>query len=117
MTVLDNVIICCHLHTGTNLWQQFWRNRKTRRREKAVELKAMSLLDFMGIKQIANERAGDLPHGHAAALGIANALAAEPKLILLDEPVGGMNPTETTETMETYPGRKGFRGDRLSGRT
>ena len=99
MTVLENVIMCCHLHTGANLWQQLRRDRKTKRKEKSVELKAMGLLDRMGIEDLAGELAGDLPHGHAAGLGIANALAAEPKLVLLDEPVGGMNPTETAEIM------------------
>ncbi len=100
MTALQNVVLSCHLHTGIHLWQQFWRNRKTQRKEKAVEQRALALLEQMGIADIANERAADLPHGHAAALGIANALATEPKIILLDEPVGGMNPTETADTME-----------------
>ncbi|UCF90106.1 MAG: ABC transporter ATP-binding protein [Desulfobacterales bacterium] len=100
MTALQNVVLSCHLHTGVNLWQQFWRNKKTQRKEKAVEQRAMALLEQMGIADKAHERAADLPHGHAAALGIANALATEPKMILLDEPVGGMNPTETTDTME-----------------
>jgi branched-chain amino acid transport system ATP-binding protein len=100
MTVLENVLLCCHLHTGTNLLQQFWRDRKTRRKEKSLESKAMGLLEWMGIREIANEKAGDLPQGHAAALGIANVLATNPKLILLDEPVGGMNPTETADTMQ-----------------
>lgn len=100
ITVLQNVVMSCHLHAGTNLWQQFRRNKKTRRKERALEQRAMVLLEQMGIGEMANERAGDLPHGHAAALGIANALATEPKIILLDEPVAGMNPTETAETME-----------------
>jgi branched-chain amino acid transport system ATP-binding protein len=100
MTALQNVILSCHLHTGISLWQQFWGNRKTQRKENAVKQRAMALLEQMGIADIANERAADLPHGHAAALGIAIALATEPKIILLDEPVGGMNPTETADTME-----------------
>ncbi len=100
INALQNVILSCHIHTGINLWQQFRKNRKTRRKEAAVEQRAMALLEFMGIADIANERAADLPHGHAAALGIANALATEPKIILLDEPVGGMNLTETAETMQ-----------------
>jgi branched-chain amino acid transport system ATP-binding protein len=100
ISVLENVILCCHLHSGTNLWQQFLRDRKTRRKEKSAEVKAMGLLEWMGLKELALDRAGDLPQGHVAGLGIANALATEPKLILLDEPVGGMNPTETEETME-----------------
>jgi ABC-type branched-subunit amino acid transport system ATPase component len=100
MTVLQNVVLSCHLHTGINLWQQFWGDRKTQRKERAVEQRAMALLEQMGLADITNERAADLPHGHAAALGIANALATEPKMILLDEPVGGMNPTETADTMD-----------------
>ena len=100
MTALENVIMCSHLQTGTTIWQQVWRNAKTKRKETLVENRALDILERMGILDIAHERAGDLPHGHAAALGIANALAIEPQLILLDEPVGGMNPTETAETME-----------------
>jgi branched-chain amino acid transport system ATP-binding protein len=100
MTALQNVVMSCHLHTGTNLWQQILRDKKTRRKENAVKQRAITLLEEMGIADMADERAGDLPHGHAAALGITNALATEPKIILLDEPVGGMNPTETSETMD-----------------
>jgi branched-chain amino acid transport system ATP-binding protein len=99
LTVLQNVVMCSHLHCRTNLWQQFWRDKKTLRKEKATENSARALLEQMGIEEIAGELAGELPHGHAAALGIANALATEPKMILLDEPVGGMNPTETEQTM------------------
>jgi len=99
LTVLQNVVMCAHLHCQTNLWQQFRRDRKTRRKEQRTENRARELLEQMGLAAIAHERAGELPHGHAAALGIANALATEPRMILLDEPVGGMNPTETAETM------------------
>jgi branched-chain amino acid transport system ATP-binding protein len=99
LTVLENVVMCAHLHCQTNLWQQFWRDKKTRRKEQTVENRARGLLEQMGLSMISNERASELPHGHAAALGIANALATEPRMILLDEPVGGMNPTETAETM------------------
>jgi branched-chain amino acid transport system ATP-binding protein len=100
MTALQNVVMSCHLHTGINLWQQFRQDKKARRKAAAVEQRAMGLLEQMGIADIAHERAADLPHGYAAALGIANALATDPKIILLDEPVGGMNPTETADTMD-----------------
>ncbi len=100
LTVLQNVVMCSHLHCRTTLWQQFWQDKRTRRKDKAVMNEAHAILEQMGILEIADELAGDLPHGHAAALGIANALATRPKMILLDEPVGGMNPTETEETME-----------------
>jgi branched-chain amino acid transport system ATP-binding protein len=100
MTALENVVMACHLHLRVGLWRQFWRTARTRRREKAVEFRAMELLEFMGMAERANELAGELPHGHQCALGISNALATNPKMILLDEPVGGMNPTETAQTMD-----------------
>jgi branched-chain amino acid transport system ATP-binding protein len=100
MTVLQNVVIACHLHTGLSLWQQFRQSREARRREREIEEKAVALLESMGIAHRKDEIAGDLPHGHQAALGIVNALAAEPRMILLDEPVGGMSPLESSETME-----------------
>jgi len=100
ITVLENVIMACHLHVRATLWEQFWRNKRTRREESEIEDKALDLLEVMGILEIKNEIAGDLPHGHQAALGIANVLATEPKLIMLDEPVSGMNPIETAQTME-----------------
>jgi len=61
---------------------------------------SLVLLERMGIADRKDEIAGELPHGYQVALGIANALATNPKIILLDEPVGGMNPVETDETME-----------------
>ena len=100
MTVMQNVVISCHLHTGTTLWQQFRHSAETRRKERETEEKALNLLESMGIADRKDEIAAELPHGHQAALGIANALATGPKMILLDEPVGGMNPTETSETMD-----------------
>lgn len=100
MTVLQNVMVACHLHTRISLYRQVVRNAKSRRRHGAVEERALELLDFMGIAHRKDEIAGELPHGHQAALGIANALATEPKMMLLDEPVGGMNATETAQTMD-----------------
>ncbi|MEW6263948.1 MAG: ABC transporter ATP-binding protein [Thermodesulfobacteriota bacterium] len=100
MTALQNVIIACHLNTRLGLLRQFFWTERTRRRERAIEERALELLEFMGIADKKNEIAGELPHGHQCAVGIANALATNPRLILLDEPVGGMNPTETAQTME-----------------
>lgn len=100
MTALENVVIACHLHTETRLSQQFLRTARTRNKERAIEEKAMGLLETMGIADVKDEIAGELPHGHQRALGIAIALATEPKLLLLDEPVTGMNPIETRETMD-----------------
>lgn len=100
MTALENVVMACHLHLRVGMWRQFWRTARTRRRENSTRFQAMELLEFMGIADRKHELAGELPHGHQCALGIANALATNPRMILLDEPVGGMNPTETAQTME-----------------
>jgi len=100
LTALENVIMACHLHTGTRLWQQFLRTGAVRQREKEIEQKAIGLLEKTGIAEARDETAQNLPHGHQRILGIAIALATKPSLLLLDEPVTGMNPTETEATME-----------------
>lgn len=100
MTALKNVIMACHLHTNMGLFEQFLRSARTHNKEKAVEEKAMGLLEIMGIADMKDEIAGELPHGYQRALGIAIALATEPKLLLLDEPVTGMNPVEKKEMMD-----------------
>jgi branched-chain amino acid transport system ATP-binding protein len=60
----------------------------------------MEIIRFMGLEPVANELAGNLPHGYQRALGVSIALACNPTLLLLDEPVTGMNPTETVEMVE-----------------
>ena len=60
----------------------------------------MELLDFMGMADLAQQRAGSLPYGAQRRLEIVRALATNPKLLLLDEPAAGMNPAETAELME-----------------
>jgi len=100
MTALQNVVMACHLHTRMGLFEQFLRGARTRKKEKAVERKAIGLLETMGMADVKDEIAGELPHGYQRALGIAIVLASEPKLMLLDEPVTGMNPVETKEMME-----------------
>jgi branched-chain amino acid transport system ATP-binding protein len=67
--------------------------------ERAANERAMELLEFMGLGDIANVKAGSLPYGVQRRLEIARALASNPAIILLDEPAAGMNPSETTELM------------------
>jgi branched-chain amino acid transport system ATP-binding protein len=62
--------------------------------------RALEIIEFMGILDLRDELAINLPHGHQRALGISMALACNPSLLLLDEPVTGMNPTETMEMVE-----------------
>jgi len=100
MTALQNVVIASHLHTETGLFQQFLWTARTREKEREIEEKAVGLLETMGIADVKDEIAGELPHGHQRALGISIVLATEPRLLLLDEPVSGMNLTETRDTMD-----------------
>jgi branched-chain amino acid transport system ATP-binding protein len=100
MTALQNVVMAFHLHTGVGLFGQYLMTKRTKKRHKEVEERAIEILETMGIGDVKDEIAGALPHGHQEALGVAMALATEPKILLLDEPVTGMNPSETQDMME-----------------
>jgi branched-chain amino acid transport system ATP-binding protein len=94
MTLLENVAVGFHTRTGSGLWDAFLRTRRFKVEERMVFSRSLELLRFMGLEKQGNEIAGSLPYGGQKRLEIARALAAEPKLLLLDEPVGGMNPNE-----------------------
>lgn len=94
-TVFENVLIAKHCRTTSNVFSAAFRlNRKeeTAQRENVEEL-----LETVGLADVKNELATSLPYGKQRRLEIARALAAEPKLLLLDEPAAGMNPQETEE--------------------
>lgn len=94
-TVLENVNIGRHLHARENLLSAIL--GLTGRRERENLEKAREIVDFLGMSEYSDERAGNLPYGLQRALNVAIALATEPRLLMLDEPVAGMNPTETAE--------------------
>jgi branched-chain amino acid transport system ATP-binding protein len=96
-SVLKNVMVGCHLHSKFNYWGAFLNSGSTRRNEAANEKKSMEILDFMGLLHYKNELAVNLPHGHQRSLGVSIAMAADPELLLLDEPCTGMNTEETAE--------------------
>jgi branched-chain amino acid transport system ATP-binding protein len=100
MTVLQNVIIACHLKTGLNLFQQFWRSKKSRKKEGEIEEKSIGLLELMGILNEKDTVAGELPEGTQRILAITNALASDPRLLMLDEPVAGLNTAEKVMVMD-----------------
>ncbi|MFQ5792105.1 MAG: ABC transporter ATP-binding protein [Acidobacteriota bacterium] len=92
-TVLGNVSVARHLHAKESLFGAVLGT--ARAIEKESEERALEIVDFIGLGQLKDELAANLPHGHQRALGVAIALATEPKLLMLDEPVTGMNPAET----------------------
>jgi branched-chain amino acid transport system ATP-binding protein len=96
-SVLDNVKIGFHGSVRSTLIGQVL---GTDREESAkIEKQADELIDFFDLTELRNELASNLSHGHQRALGMAVALAAQPKIILLDEPFTGMNPEETSRMM------------------
>jgi branched-chain amino acid transport system ATP-binding protein len=93
LSVRDNVRLGCHRGAKAGLASRILgRDRAT---EEGADAKAQTILEFFGLQDLGGTLASDLPHGHQRALGMAVALAAGPKLMLLDEPFTGMNPEET----------------------
>lgn len=97
-TVYENILVGCHLHARSNLFTALFRTDKDR--QKAVAAKTSDVLEFMGLTDRKDQLALNLPLGSQRALAVAIALAAEPKLLLLDEPFAGMNPEETFQMMD-----------------
>ena len=94
-TAIENVLTGMHSRLGVSLPAILGRLPGFRREERDARHRAQALLDAVGLGEAAERRAGDLPYGDQRRLEIARALGAEPKLLLLDEPAAGMNPTET----------------------
>ncbi len=94
LSALENVMIGRHCRTRAGVLGAILRTPSVVAEERAIEARALELLDFVGIRPRANSAAGSLPYGDQRRLEIARALATEPKLLALDEPAAGMNPTE-----------------------
>ena len=99
MTALDNVKVGMHNEIKCSFVASLLRLPSYFKAEKKANQKAMELLEFMGLADIADQKAGSLPYGVQRRLEICRALASNPALILLDEPAAGMNPSETAELM------------------
>ena len=100
LSVLDNVLVGLHARLRAGLLgAALWSPRVTRE-ERAARERARALLERLGLGDVADVEAGALPLGRQKRLEMARALAAEPRCVLLDEPAGGLNPTETRTLME-----------------
>jgi len=95
LSVLDNVFTGYHLSYKTSMWRRLLRRPSALKEEEMLRQRAMEILGVMGLAPLKDELAANLPHGHQRILGVCLVLATNPKLILLDEPVTGMNLSET----------------------
>lgn len=100
MSVLDNVKVGMHNGIKCSFASSLLHTPRYYRSERIARERCMELLDFMGMADLAEQRADSLPYGAQRRLEIVRALATNPAIILLDEPAAGMNPSETAELME-----------------
>ena len=101
LSVIDNVKVGLHESMKYNLASSLLRLPNYWKEEKKCTERALELLDIFHMADLANVQAGSLPYGAQRRLEIMRALATSPKLLLLDEPAAGMNPSETAELTET----------------
>jgi branched-chain amino acid transport system ATP-binding protein len=100
LTVFDNVRMARQLHQRGGFVQALWRGPGFHRAERQVEMEVMETLDIFRLSRFRHTMAKNLPYGDQRRLEIVRALATKPRLLLLDEPAAGMNPTEKVELMK-----------------
>jgi branched-chain amino acid transport system ATP-binding protein len=99
LTVLENVLAGLHMSSSTGFTEIFFKRLSIHGQEKALYEKAVEILQFVKLDQLADEMAINLPHGNQRALCLAIALATQAQLLLLDEPLTGMNQEEIKAMM------------------
>lgn len=100
LSVLDNTKVGTHHLFSTFIWEAFTRNKKYKREEEEIEQLSEEMLEKVGLGKKKDYLARNLPYGEQRKLEIARALASKPSILLLDEPVAGMNVAESEELME-----------------
>jgi branched-chain amino acid transport system ATP-binding protein len=98
-TVLENIVASFHLRPKSSLLATYFNTATYRRNEAYILEQSRDILGLVGLDIVKDELANNLPHGYQKMLGMARALAIRPRLLLLDEPLAGMNPDEIDFTM------------------
>jgi branched-chain amino acid transport system ATP-binding protein len=98
-TVLENISASFHLYPRSSLLDIYFNTATYRRNETYILEQSVEILELIGLDKMKDELSKNLAHGHQKMLGIGRALAVKPKLLLLDEPLGGMNPDEIDFTI------------------
>ena len=104
MTAIQNVIVAHQLRCRASSFGIYFSSAAARADEERFRESAIEILDYLGLSTVKQMLARNLPHGHLRALGIAVAMAAEPKVLLLDEPFSGMNVEETEAAVRLVRG-------------
>ncbi len=99
-TTFKNIVASFYLAADSSLWGSIFHPPAYRKKEEAISKHAEENLQLVGLTKVRNELAKNLPHGYQKVLDLARALAIKPKLLLLDEPLAGMNPNEITLALE-----------------
>lgn len=102
MTVLENIIVGMHTQLKQSAIDALFRTKKFHDEERDSENRAKELMRYVGLKNVGNQLARNLPYGGQRRIEIARAIAANPTLLLLDEPTAGMNPNETADAIKLF---------------
>ena len=111
MTVLENLMIMPEHQIGEKIWNTWFRLSAVRRQEHGTQAKALEVLEFVELINLKNEYAGSLSGGQKKLLEIARSMMADPKIVLLDEPGAGVNPTlmkKLIDNIKTLRDEKGI---------